>query len=118
MKDELLQLIFEKLNAIELRLDHTATKDDIVNMATKDDIANMATKDDIANMATKDDISELHVKFDGMAAELGRMNAKLDSTFEQVVRNSEMISAFMETAATVNEHTIDIKLLKKAVANY
>ncbi|CAM4134201.1 hypothetical protein L1N85_02170 [Paenibacillus alkaliterrae] len=83
MSEELLYQIVEKLNAIELRLDNTATKDDI------------------ANMVTKDDIAELHLKFDDMAAKVSRIDAKLESTFEQVVRNTEMISSFMEIAATV-----------------
>ena len=55
------------------KLDHMATKEDIVNFATKDDLrasidevkaefndklANFATKDDLANFATKDDLKE------------------------------------------------------------
>ena len=55
------------------KLDHMATKEDIVNFATKDDLrasidevkaefndklSNFATKDDLANFATKDDLKE------------------------------------------------------------
>ena len=61
------------------KLDHMATKEDIVNFATKDDLrasidevkaefndklSNFATKDDLANFATKDDLASFATKDD------------------------------------------------------
>ena len=61
------------------KLDHMATKEDIVNFATKDDLrasidevkaefndklSNFATKDDLANFATKDDLANFATKDD------------------------------------------------------
>ncbi len=114
MSEELLQQIIHKLNEFEQRFDSMATKDDIANMATKDDIANMATKDDLA--ATNNELKMLSRKIDEMAQDIARIDSRLTSTNEQVVRNTEALTAFLEIAATVNEHSTDIKLLKKLAA--
>jgi len=70
-----------------------ATKDELEEikrtMATKDELEEikrtMATKDELNRMATKEDLNELSVKFD-------RMESRLEMVYQQVVRNSELIS--------------------------
>ena len=70
---------YDLLLQIVHKLDHMATKEDIVNFATKDDLrasidevkaefndklSNFATKDDLANFATKDDLANFATKDD------------------------------------------------------
>lgn len=54
--------------------------------------------------------SEINTKID-------RIEQKLDAAYEQVAKNTENDTAFNELAATVADHDVDIKLLKRALAN-
>lgn len=57
-----LQLILEKLEHIESRLDGCATKDDLKVCATKEDLKNFATKEDLKSFATKEDLMAFATK--------------------------------------------------------
>ena len=53
---------------------------------------------------------------DEMRSRFDKVDAKLVSLQEQVVRNSELESAINELAAASARHEIEIRVLKKAVA--
>ena len=63
---------------------------------------NMATKDDIANMATKDDIHQL--------------NNKLDAITTQVTLHLNQDRTLNDLSQKVNDHEMDIRLLKRMIA--
>ncbi|MBB6669921.1 hypothetical protein [Cohnella nanjingensis] len=56
-------------------------------------------------------------KLDSVEKKLDRIEIKVDATFEQVAKNTEHEAVFNELAATVEDHSTDIRLLKKLVAN-
>ncbi|MET3504595.1 hypothetical protein [Halalkalibacter oceani] len=121
---ESMELILKELQTLNERVQkleqNMATKDDIANMATKDDIANMATKDDIANMATKDDIANMATKDDiaNMATkdDIHQLNNKLDAITTQVTLHLNQDRTLNDLSQKVNDHEMDIRLLKRMIA--
>jgi len=91
MSTELLHKILDKLSAVEIRME-----------------ARFESMD--ARLESMD------ARLESMDARLNRIEQKLDATFEQTVHNTELLSTFSQLAATVEDNTTDIKLLKKLIA--
>ncbi|MBB6674835.1 hypothetical protein [Cohnella nanjingensis] len=53
--------------------------------------------------------SETHAKLD-------RIESKMDAVYEQVASNTEFQSQYNEISTTIEEHTTDLRILKKLVA--
>ncbi|MDQ0177773.1 hypothetical protein [Bacillus chungangensis] len=115
MSEKLLQLIVEKLNHIETDL--CSIKDE--QQLMKADIQSIKDEQQLmkAEIQTmKEDIQTMKEDIQTMKEDIRRLEAKLDSVTTQVGHNTEETVKINYIADKVNEHDLDIKMLKKMVA--
>jgi|GEM_PF-4886306 len=114
--EQLLHQILTKLDKMESTM---ATKDELSEirqtMVTKDELSEirqtMVTKDELSEirqtMVTKDELSEIRQT---MAKGFEDVHKKLNAISEQVAYNTEQISK-------INQLDMEVRIIKKAIAN-
>ena len=129
MSEKLLQVIIEKLNHIETELysikdEQQLMKADIQSIKDeqqlmKADIQSIKNEQQLMKaeiQTTKEDIQTMKEDIQIMKEDMIRLDAKLDSVTTQVGHNTEEAVKFNYIADKVEEHDLDIKMLKKMVA--
>jgi len=120
MSTELLHQMMDKLVSIDSRLDGIDTRLDGID-ARLDGIDARLDGIDTRLDAMDVRLDGMDAKIDKLAEQQAKFEVKLEGTQEQVARNTEILEASFyphvarvdSLAVTVEEHTTDIKLLKK-----